>query len=144
MTEDREREILACIHDHAAKSTPLTRRDLREHVTTHYDFRTTRRWVNSFMVRHIDEFCTVKRSPQEAEPLEIPRCFLDQTLIFITQFVQGCPTELVFDPDEVGISEWEDRETKTSIVPKSEFEACISHCVYFSSGRDSYSIHCHF
>jgi hypothetical protein len=55
MTEDREREVLAWIHEQAAKSTPITGRDLCEHVTTHYDFPTTRAWVSSFMSRHVDE-----------------------------------------------------------------------------------------
>jgi hypothetical protein len=57
MDEDREREIIAWISQHAAKSTPITRRDLREHVTTKYDLPTMRGWVNSFISRHIDEIC---------------------------------------------------------------------------------------
>jgi hypothetical protein len=54
--------------------------------------------------------------------LDVPRCFLDQTLIDITQFVHGRPTEVVFNLDEVHISEWEDQKTKTVIVPKSMSE----------------------
>jgi hypothetical protein len=112
MDEDHEHEILAWISQHAAKSTPLTLRDIREHVTTKYDLPTTRGWVNSFIGRHIDEICQMKSSPQEAEGLEVPRCFLDQKLLCIAEFVQGRPTELVFKLDEVGISEWEDRKTE--------------------------------
>jgi hypothetical protein len=41
MDEDRECEILAWISQHAVKSTPITRRDLREHVTTKYGLPTT-------------------------------------------------------------------------------------------------------
>jgi hypothetical protein len=112
MDEDREREILAWISQQAAKRTPITRRNLREHVTTKYDLPTTRGWVNSFISRHIDEICQMKSSPQEAEHLEVPRCFLDQTLLRISEFVQSRPAELVFNLDEVGISEWADRKTK--------------------------------
>jgi hypothetical protein len=112
MDEDREREILAWISQHAAKSTSITRRDLRKHMTTKYDLPTTRGWVNSFIGRHIDEICQMNSSPQEAERLEVPRCFLDQTLLCISEFVQGRPAELVFNLAEVGISEQEDRKTK--------------------------------
>jgi hypothetical protein len=42
MDGDREGDISAWISQHAAKSTPLTRRDLREHVPTKYDLPTTR------------------------------------------------------------------------------------------------------
>jgi hypothetical protein len=63
MDADHEREILAWISQHAAKSTPIARRDLREHVTTKYDLPTRRGWVNSFIARHIDEICQMKSSP---------------------------------------------------------------------------------
>jgi hypothetical protein len=46
-----------------------------------------------------------KGAPQEAQRLEVPRCFLDETVRCITQFVHGLPTELVFNLDEVGISD---------------------------------------
>jgi hypothetical protein len=70
------------------------------------------------MGRHLDESCKVKSSAQEAERLEIPRCFVDQMLICVTSLVHGRPTELAFTLDEVGISEWEDRKTMTGRVPK--------------------------
>jgi hypothetical protein len=59
------------------------------------------------MGRHIGELCKVKSSPQEAERVEIPRCFLAQKLICITQFVQDRPNDLVFNldagfPDQAG------------------------------------------
>jgi hypothetical protein len=71
----------------------------------------------------------VKHAPQEAERLEIPRCFLDQTLICITEFIYGRPAELVCHLDEVGIAEWEDRKTKTVLVPKSMNEQTMHHKV---------------
>jgi hypothetical protein len=83
LTEDREREILAWINKCATKSRPITRRDLREHVTAEYDVPTTRGPVNSLLGRHIGEFCAARSSPQEAQRLEIPHCFLEQTLACI-------------------------------------------------------------
>jgi hypothetical protein len=54
----------------------------------------------------------MKSCPQEAERPKVPPCFLDQTLLCISEFVQGRPAELVFNLDEVGISEQEARKTK--------------------------------
>jgi transposase len=76
LSEDQEREILAWINKRATKSRPITRRDLREHVTAEYDVLTTRGWVNSFISRSIGELCVTKRSPQETQRHEIPRCFV--------------------------------------------------------------------
>jgi hypothetical protein len=119
LSEDREQEIVAWISKYAAKSRPIARRDLHEHVAAEYGVPTTRGWVNSFIGRHIGDLCFAKGSLQESQRLEIPRCFLDQTLEWISQFVQGRPIELVSNLDEVGISEWEDRKPKKVIVPIS-------------------------
>jgi hypothetical protein len=43
----------------------------------------------------------------------------------ITQFVQGRPSELVFNLDKVGIFGWEDRTGKSVIVRKSMCEQVI-------------------
>jgi hypothetical protein len=77
--------------------------------------------------RQTGESCQVKRFPQEAEHLEIPRCFLVQTLTCLTQFAQDCPSELVFNLDEVGISELEDRKTESGMIPNSMSEQMIHH-----------------
>jgi hypothetical protein len=69
----------------------------------------------------------MKSVPQETPRLEVPRCFLDETIHCITQFVQGRPLELVFNLDEIGISEWEDRKPKKVIVPLSARGQTIHH-----------------
>jgi hypothetical protein len=61
--------------------------------------------------------------------LEVPRCFLEETVRCIAQHVQGRPTELAFNYDEVGISEREDRKVKKKnvIVPRSSRGETIHH-----------------
>jgi hypothetical protein len=41
--------------------------------------------------------------------------------------VQGCPAELVFNLDEVGISDWEDRKPKKVVVPTKVSAHDIHH-----------------
>jgi hypothetical protein len=127
LAEDHERELLVWIRKQASGNNPATRCDIQQYVTSHYGFSAMRGWVNSFYGHHTDEICKAKSSPQEFTGLEIPRCFLDQTVVCIAHFVHGRPTELVFNLDEVGISEWEDRKTKTVVIPKSMSEQTIHH-----------------
>jgi hypothetical protein len=87
----------------------------------------SRGWVNSFVGRHLDRLCKAKSASQEAQRLEVPCCFLDEVVRCLTQFVQGCVAELVFNLDEVGISEWEDRTTKKVIIPVSARDRTIHH-----------------
>jgi hypothetical protein len=71
------------------------------------------------MSRQMDDLCRIKSVTQEAQRLGFHRCFLDETVRGITQFVHSLPSDLVFDLGEVGISEWEDRTSKNVIVPKA-------------------------
>jgi hypothetical protein len=57
--------------------------------------------------------------------LQVPRAFLERTVQDLNENVQGSAAELVFNLDEVGISEWEDRETKKIFVSAAMFEPTI-------------------
>jgi hypothetical protein len=43
--------------------------------------------------------------------------FLERTTRNLNEPVQGCPAELVFNLDEVGISNWEYCKTRKIVVP---------------------------
>jgi hypothetical protein len=77
----------------------------------------TRGWVNSFVRRHSDQIFKTKSTPQEQQSLQVPRTFPKKTVQNLKEHVQGCVTELVFNLDKVSISDWEDRKTKTIVVP---------------------------
>jgi hypothetical protein len=45
------------------------------------------------------------------------------------EYVQGCIAELVFNLDEIGISDWEDRETKKVITLAAMLRLTRHHAV---------------
>jgi hypothetical protein len=45
----------------------------------------------------------------------------------LKEYVQGWRTELVFNLDEVGISDWEDRKTRNIVVPATKRGQTIHH-----------------
>jgi hypothetical protein len=122
-----EQELLVWIEGNAANSTAVTGADVRAHIQKRYHLAVTRGWVNSFIGRNLDRLCKVKSAPQESTRLEVPRRFLDQTIRCLTELVHGCRAELVFNLDEVGISDWEDRQSRRVIVPVSAREQTIHH-----------------
>jgi hypothetical protein len=87
--------------------------------------------VNTFIGRHSGALCKMKNSPQEAEGLEIPRCFLDETVSCLTKFVQARPTELTFNLVPVPISDWEHGQTKAVLVPA----AMTEHAAHYKVSR---------
>jgi hypothetical protein len=77
----------------------------------------TEGWVDSFVVPcKAEPFETVSR-PQENTRLEILQLFLGTIVECLKQYVPVCRAELVFNSDEVGISEWEDQVQRKVIVP---------------------------
>jgi hypothetical protein len=127
LADDAQREILTGVQAQGAKSTAVTRRDIRQHVRTCYNFPAIRGLVNLFMVRHANEIYKMKSRRHEAQRLEVPRCFLLEAVWCITQFLQERPSELVFNLGEIGTSDWKDRTAKSLIVPKTVCEQTIHH-----------------
>jgi hypothetical protein len=59
--------------------------------------------------------------------LQIPRSFLDDYIRLIQTYVPLVPTELIFNPDETGLSDWEERKSKPVIVPSDATQTPL-HC----------------
>jgi hypothetical protein len=70
-----------------------------------------------FISRHADELTEKKSSPPEETRLQVPRVFLEETIRTMHETIQRRPSELVFNLDEVEISDWEDRKPKKVVVP---------------------------
>jgi hypothetical protein len=83
--------------------------------------------VNSFILCHPDEIIQTKSVLQEQQRLQVPRVFPERTVQNLNEHIQGCVVELVFNLDEVSISDWEDRKTKKVIVPATMRGRTIHH-----------------
>jgi hypothetical protein len=55
--------------------------------------------------------------PQEDPRLQIPRTWLERYLALITKIVPLASSELIFNMDETGLSNWEERKAKKVVVP---------------------------
>jgi hypothetical protein len=124
---DREQQSLDWIHQKAEQSTPVGKTEIKDYCSTQLKVLITRGWVNSFVRRHSDQIFKTKSTPQEQQRLQVPRMFLERTVQDLKEHVQGCVAELVFNLDEVSISDWEDRKTKTVIVRAAMRGQTIHH-----------------
>jgi hypothetical protein len=65
----------------------------------------------------LPELIDEKSTRQEQRRLQFPQIFLDETVCCMQETVNDHPSHFVFNLDEVGISEWEDRKSKKSWFP---------------------------
>jgi hypothetical protein len=82
-----------------------------------WKFEASREWVDSFISLHSAELTEQTSFPQEEPHLHVPRIFLGKTIRSMYEILHGCPADLVFNLDEVGISDWEDRKPRRVAVP---------------------------
>jgi hypothetical protein len=75
--------------------------------------------VDSFLSHHAAELFETNISPRENQRLEVSRVFLGAVIEGIRTHVQNACAEFVFNLDEVGISEWEDRVERKPIIPSA-------------------------
>jgi hypothetical protein len=85
--------------------------------------------VNSFVLRLSGEGIQTRSTPQEEQRLQVPRAFLERTVRDLNKHVQGCISELVFNLDEVGIPDWEDRNARRVVVVATMDGRPIRHAV---------------
>jgi hypothetical protein len=58
-------------------------------------------------------------TPQGDTRLEVPLVFLNETICGLREHVQRMKAELIFNLDEVGVSEWADRRDKEVVIPRT-------------------------
>jgi hypothetical protein len=54
---------------------------------------------------------------QELQRRQIPRSYLDRYLAVINSWVPLVRAELIFNLDETGLSDWEERKPKPALIP---------------------------
>jgi hypothetical protein len=127
-----EAGILEWIEAQPEKCNPVTRTDLRHYCQTKYPVSISRGSVDSFILRRPEDVAEAKSASQEDTRLEVPDVFLNETIRGLSKYVQWMKAELVFDLNEAGISEWEDRRDKKMLIPKT----ISGHMMHHSASRN--------
>jgi hypothetical protein len=74
-------------------------------------------WLASFLERWESIVIRTTVVPQEELRLRSPREYLNDYISLIKEYVPLVPAELIFNLDETGLSDWEERKTKPVIIP---------------------------
>ena len=121
------KNIINYILDSHRAGNPLTQAQIRSYVRDNYNISASNGWIYSFLQRYSKLLKIGKSFPQEDTMLTVPVEFLQQHLTNMTQYVQGCCSELLFNIDEMGSSEWEDRKVKKVVIPFETDPKSIYH-----------------
>jgi hypothetical protein len=115
---DVESSLVAKLQSAFQRGQPMTNKELLKMVREEHDEHLTKGWVHSFLGRHLDVLQECRSLPLEDARLTVPREQLEEHIKTMKTVLAGKYSELVFNLDEVGSSEWEDRKPKKVIVPQ--------------------------
>jgi hypothetical protein len=102
---DTEQYMIEWITKNAQNHTTVNRTELLHYCGETFGAAVTPRWANSFLFRHKLEQSETIRRPHKKPQLEVPRSFLDTMIASTSEYLPGSCAELVFNLDEICISE---------------------------------------
>jgi hypothetical protein len=79
--------------------------DILHSCVSKFSKSTTRGWVDSFLIRHDGDLTEMVSNRQDNLRRQVPREFLTVTICDMEEALQGSVWDLVFNLDEVGVSE---------------------------------------
>jgi hypothetical protein len=127
---DTEQHLIDWITKNAQNNTTVNRTEPLHYCSETFGGAVTPRWVDSFLFRDKLELSETISRLQENPRIKIPRSFLDTMIACLSEHLPGSCAKLVFNLDEVDISEWGDRAPRKVIVPVSMTDQTIHHRVY--------------
>jgi hypothetical protein len=127
-----EAELVEWLTKEAANNTAVTRTEFLQACIERFGQSISRGWVDSFLIRHRDESFETESVPQENPRPEVPRDFLEAAIESFRDHVHNGCAELIFNLDEIGISEWEDKIERHVIVPSAMRGQRIFHGIHWN------------
>jgi hypothetical protein len=118
LDESFESELTTIILQASNEGEAMTKRQVLTLVLERYSLQLTKGWLHAFVGRHLDILQVCRSLPQEDTRLTVPREHLAAHIEHMRTIVMGKVAELVFNLDEVGSSDWEDRKPRKVLVPK--------------------------
>jgi hypothetical protein len=107
----------------------VAQRDILSFVAESFGKTVTHSWLSSFFDSWLDHITRTVVSPQEQLRSQILRSFLDDYIRLIQIYVPLVPTELIFNLDETGLSDWDERKSKRVIVPSDATQTPLHYPV---------------
>jgi hypothetical protein len=127
LNEDQTAAVVAFIDNGHRTRNYVTQRDVLSFIETNFQKCLSYQWMASFLKKHVNLIGRSVIRPQENVRLEVLHDHLDQYIRLIKELVPFVPTELLFNSDESGFSDWEERKPKCLLIPTEARETILHY-----------------
>jgi hypothetical protein len=129
LAEDREPTLMRIVVETYHDNQAMTRRQLLNLVRERFNPAMTKGWIITFVGTQMDALRPCRSLPQEDVRLMVPRVQLEEYITTVKAHLAGKCAELVFNLDELGSADWEDRKIRKVIAPASVAKEDVFHPV---------------
>jgi hypothetical protein len=127
LNENQRTAVVAFIENGHRTRNYVTQRDVLSFIETNFQKCLNYQWMASFLKKHANLICRSVVRPQENARLEVPHEYLDQYIRLVKEYVPLVPTKLLFNIDESGFSDWEERKPKCVRIPTEARETTLHY-----------------
>ena len=118
LSDEEEIHLLQVIISKKDSDEYMTLSQILRYAEETFKISLTRGWLNSFFTRHKNKIIKTIIYPQEDAKLKVPQRYLKENLDLVQNVIGITPAELIYNIDETGLSDWEERKPKMVAVPK--------------------------
>lgn len=119
LSVEQENILLNEIKSKEETGNYMTQSDIFSYIENNFKVSLTKGWLNNFIFRHSNAIQKTVVSPQESMRFQIPRCYLMEYIDLIEKIIGITPAKYIYNIDEVGLSDWEERKPKIVIIPNN-------------------------
>ena len=112
LTPEQELEVIDWLADCYVNNNLQTPRDLRNEIFNRFDVFVTKNWFRYLMKKYPNKLSIAIAHPQDDKRLSVSKNTAKVHISNLLNYVQGVPTELILNFDEVSSGDWEDRRSK--------------------------------
>ena len=116
LSSEKEEELILLINLYQIQNRPVTISFLRQYINDQFAIQVSRSWHQKFLMRHKDKIRIDYAIPQDAARLNLSLEYAEKHIQNLTDYVEGIPTELIFNIDEVGFQRWSDKKRKRLLL----------------------------
>jgi hypothetical protein len=127
LNEDQTTAVVAFIENGNRTRNYVTQRDFLYFVETNFQKCLSYQWMASVLRKYANLICRSIVYPQENVRVEVPHGYLDQSSSLIKEYVPLVPTELLFNFDGSGFSDWKERKPKCVLIPTEAREMTLHY-----------------
>jgi hypothetical protein len=119
VSQDDELLVKQYVTSQSDQGRFVTKKEILLYAQENINDKLCESWLTSVFRRNTDFFHFTTLRPQEDDRIDVPMEYINEHISNLHKYISGMPSEMVFNVDESGTSEWENRKPIKVVTTKN-------------------------